>query len=74
MALRSLPLLKVAFSTKTVPVVTLSRLIGLTLEGYMLGGAFAAAVGSYYGHSAWLGVFAGVGGGAALALLYGVRS
>ena len=27
-------------------------LVGLTLEGYMLSGAFAAAVGSYYGHSA----------------------
>jgi ABC-type uncharacterized transport system permease subunit len=49
-------------------------LIGLTLEGYMLGGAFGAAVGSYYGHSAWLGVLAGVGGGAALALLYGVSA
>ncbi|HEY7235459.1 MAG TPA: ABC transporter permease [Gemmatimonadaceae bacterium] len=47
-------------------------LIGLTLEGYMLGGAFAAAVGSYYAHSAWVGVLAGIGGGALLALLYGV--
>jgi len=46
-------------------------LIGLTLEGYMLGGAFAAALGSYYGQSAWLGIFAGVLGGALLALLYG---
>jgi ABC-type uncharacterized transport system permease subunit len=47
-------------------------LIGLTLEAYMLGGAFAAAVGSYYSHSAWLGVLGGIGGGALLALLYGV--
>jgi general nucleoside transport system permease protein len=47
-------------------------LIGLTLEGYMLGGAFAAALGSYYGHSAWAGVLAGILGGVALALLYGV--
>ena len=47
-------------------------LIGLTLEGYMLGGAFAAAVGSYYSHGAWIGVLAGIGGGAALAWLYGV--
>jgi ABC-type uncharacterized transport system permease subunit len=46
-------------------------LIGLTLEGYMLGGAFAAALGSYYGQSAWLGIFVGVLGGALLALLYG---
>jgi simple sugar transport system permease protein len=46
-------------------------LIALTLEGYMLGGAFAAALGSYYGQSAWLGVLAGVIGGGLLALLYG---
>lgn len=49
-------------------------LIGLTLEGYMLGGAFAAAVGSYYGQSAWLGVLAGTLGGALLALVYGVSA
>lgn len=49
-------------------------LIGLTLEGYMLSGAFAAAVGSYYGHSAWLGVLAGIAGGGAMALLYGVSA
>jgi simple sugar transport system permease protein len=49
-------------------------LIGLTLEGYMLGGAFAAALGSYYGHSAWIGLIAGIGGGVALALLYGVSA
>jgi ABC-type uncharacterized transport system permease subunit len=49
-------------------------LIGLTLEGYMLGGAFTAALGSYYGHSAWLGVLAGVAGGAGLALLYGLSA
>jgi len=47
-------------------------LIALTLEGYMLGGAFCAAVGSYYGGSPWIGVLAAVGGGAALALLYAV--
>ncbi|HYD53091.1 MAG TPA: ABC transporter permease, partial [Gemmatimonadaceae bacterium] len=47
-------------------------LIGLTLEGYMLGGAFCAAVASYYTGSAWLGVLAGMGGGVLLALLYGM--
>ena len=47
-------------------------LIALTLEGYMLGGAFCAAVASYYGGSPWIGVVAAVGGGAALALLYAV--
>jgi simple sugar transport system permease protein len=49
-------------------------LIGLTLEGYMLGGAFAAALGSYYGHSAWAGLLAGAAGGIVLALIYGVSA
>lgn len=49
-------------------------LIGLTLEGYMLGGAFTAALGSYYSHSAWVGVLAGIAGGVLLALLYGVSA
>lgn len=47
-------------------------LIALTLEGYMLGGAFCAAVASYYAGSPWIGMVAAVGGGAALALLYAV--
>jgi ABC-type uncharacterized transport system permease subunit len=47
-------------------------LIALTLEGYMLGGAFCAAVASYSTGSPWLGVVAAVGGGGALALLYAV--
>ncbi|HKO15167.1 MAG TPA: ABC transporter permease, partial [Gemmatimonadaceae bacterium] len=49
-------------------------LIGLTLEGYMLGGAFCAALGSYFGDSAWFGVLAGIAGGVLLALLYAVSS
>jgi simple sugar transport system permease protein len=49
-----------------------SGLIGLTLEGYMLGGAFCAALGAYYSGSAWVGVAAGMVGGLALGLLYAV--
>lgn len=49
-------------------------LIGLTLEGYMLLAAFCAALGSYFGGSPWLGILAGVGGGALAGLLYGVCS
>jgi simple sugar transport system permease protein len=49
-------------------------LIGLTLEGYMLGGAFCAALGAYFGGSPWVGVIAAVAGGAALAWLYAVSS
>jgi simple sugar transport system permease protein len=49
-------------------------LIGLTLEGYMLGGAFAAAVGSYYAGAPWIGVLCAVVAGALLALLYAVSA
>jgi simple sugar transport system permease protein len=38
----------------------------------MLGGAFCAAVASYYAGSPWMGIVAAMGGGAALALLYAV--
>lgn len=49
-------------------------LIGLTLEGYMLGGAFCAALAAYFGGSPWAGVIAAVAGGGALAWLYAVSS
>jgi general nucleoside transport system permease protein len=49
-------------------------IIGLTLEGYMLTGAFCAALGSYYGGNPWLGVIAGAAGAVALALLYAVSA
>jgi ABC-type uncharacterized transport system permease subunit len=47
-------------------------LIALTLEGYMLSAAFCAALGSYFAGSAVAGVVAGIAGGVAIALLYGV--
>ena len=49
-------------------------LIGLGLEGYMLSGAFCAALGSYFGHSPWVGIAAGVGGGVLLHSLYALCS
>jgi len=49
-------------------------LIGLGLEGYMLGGAFCGAVASYYTGNAWLGLLGAVVGGVLLALLYAVTS
>ena len=49
-------------------------LIGLGLEGYMLSGAFCAALGGYYSHSPWVGVLAGIAGGGAFAVLYGLCS
>ena len=51
-----------------------SGLIGLGLEGYMLGGAFCGAVASYYSGSPWIGLLGAVGGGAVLALLYAVTA
>jgi general nucleoside transport system permease protein len=47
-------------------------MIALTLEGYMLMAAFCAALGSYFGGNPWVGVIAGVAGGVATALLYGL--
>jgi len=51
-----------------------SGLIGLGLEGYMLGGAFTGALASYYSGSAWIGLIGAVAGGVALALLYAVAA
>lgn len=49
-----------------------SGLIAIGLEGYMLGGAFCAAVAGYYSGSAWIGLLGAMGGGVAIALLYAV--
>ena len=49
-------------------------LIGLTLEGYMLGGAFCAVAGTYASGSPYVGLLAGVAGAALLALIYGVSA
>ena len=51
-----------------------SGLIGLGLEGYMLGGAFCGAIASYYSGSPWIGLVGAVAGGVALALLYAVTA
>jgi len=45
-------------------------IIALTLEGWMLTGAFTAALGSYYSGSPWIGLLCGVGGGVLAALLH----
>lgn len=45
-------------------------MIALTLEGFMLSGAFGAAIGSYYGNSPWVGLVAGVAAGVILAMVY----
>ncbi|MBX6364137.1 MAG: ABC transporter permease [Gemmatimonadetes bacterium] len=47
-----------------------SGLVALGLEGFMLGGAFGAVIGDFYGGGAWGGIAAGVVVGVALAALY----
>jgi len=51
-----------------------SGLIALGLEGYMLTGAFCAAVTTYYTGSPWLGLVGAMVGGALMALLYAFTS
>ncbi len=48
--------------------------ISLTLEGFMLGGAFGAVVGEYYLGGPWIGVAVGIAFGLALAAIHAVSS
>ena len=48
--------------------------VALTLEGFMLSGAFCATLGAYYSGSAVIGVLCGVGGGLLMGLLHAVAS
>ena len=48
--------------------------VSLTLEGFMLTGAFAATLGAHYTGSAWVGVLCGVAGGLLFGLLHAVAS
>jgi simple sugar transport system permease protein len=45
--------------------------INIALEGMMLAGAFAAAVGTLWGHSPWIGAIAAMAAGLAFAAAYG---
>lgn len=47
-------------------------IVSLSLEGYMLGGAFGAVIASYYSGNAWLAVAGGLGAGLALSALHAV--
>lgn len=51
-----------------------SGIIALTLEGWMLTGAFCAALGSYYSGSPWIGILAGLAGGVLAAAIHAVAS
>jgi simple sugar transport system permease protein len=45
-------------------------IIALTLEGWMLTGAFCTALGSYYAQSPWIGLLCGIAGGVLAAALH----
>jgi len=47
-----------------------SGVINIALEGKLVTGAFCASVGAFYGGSVYVGVLAGIAGGAAVAALY----
>lgn len=49
-------------------------MIALSLEGYMLTGAFCAVLGSYASGSPWVGLLAGMGGGLAMAMVYALAT
>lgn len=49
-------------------------IIALTLEGWMLTGAFCTALGSYYAQSPWIGLLCGIAGGVAAAALHALAS
>jgi ABC-type uncharacterized transport system permease subunit len=51
-----------------------SGIVSLTLEGFMLGGAFGAVVGAHYTGSPWVGVVTGVVAGIMLAAIHAVAS
>ncbi len=49
-------------------------IVSLTLEGFMLSGAFCATLGSFYFESPWMGVVFGLGGGAVFGALHAVAT
>jgi simple sugar transport system permease protein len=51
-----------------------SGIVSLTLEGFMLGGAFAAIVGTHYSGSPWIGVLSGMFGGLFFAAIHAITT
>jgi ABC-type uncharacterized transport system permease subunit len=51
-----------------------SGIISLTLEGFLLTGAFGAALGSYYSGNPWVGVICGMGAGLIFGITHGVAT
>lgn len=51
-----------------------SGVVSLALEGFMLTGAFTAALGSFYSGRPWIGVLCGIAGGIVLGALHAIAS
>ena len=51
-----------------------SGIVSLTLEGFMLSGAFAAVLGTNYSGSPWVGVLCGIVGGLIFSLIHAVAT
>ena len=51
-----------------------SGIVSLTLEGFMLSGAFAAVLGTSYTGSPWVGVLCGIIGGLIFAMIHAVAT
>jgi ABC-type uncharacterized transport system permease subunit len=49
-------------------------MVSLTLEGFMLTGAFTATLGDYYFGNPWLGVLFGIAGGIMMSLIHAVAT
>jgi simple sugar transport system permease protein len=49
-------------------------IVSLTLEGFMLAGAFCATLGSFYFDNPWIGLLVGMAGGAVFGLLHAVAT
>ncbi len=49
-------------------------IISLTLEGFMLSGAFSATIGTYYSGSVWIGLLCGILGGLIFGLIHSVAT
>ena len=51
-----------------------SGIVSLTLEGFMLTGAFSATLGAHYSGSPWIGVLCGVFGGLVFGLIHAIAT
>jgi simple sugar transport system permease protein len=51
-----------------------SGIISLGLEGFMLTGAFSAALGTYYSGSPWVGVLCGIAGGIIFGIIHAIAT